>query len=314
MRLELNELRQYLESAEAAEREMIFAIKEDLLTKLKSKFDKLDIQLRALKSHMRKHTFIGQVYEFRKKPDPKMDRIRRLAIAVAENPEDAQSIIERKINDALLVEAMDELESYLANTGGVGLEDYRTYFTYDLLMGSGDDMDFDDSIDFDESLMRRSNMASLRGKTTTGSGGEGQAPFYVAIAVSMAMAYYPGAVPGREQSGMGVVLFDEAFSKPDIPTTQALIKFYKDLGLQLILAAPEDKRPTFTEVMDTIVSVNKDEIAKAVYISSEFPKEHLRREMAKINPDHIGVEGFRQIAKMREAGQARADELADAAQ
>jgi uncharacterized protein YPO0396 len=101
---------------------------------------------------------------------------------------------------------------------------------------------------------------------------------------------------------MGLVLFDEAFNKLDIPTTQSLIRFYKDLGLQLILAAPEDKRPTFTEVLDCIVSVNKDPVNRAVHLESEFPTPYARAQMAAINPDHLGVEGFR--ARITEAAGA----------
>jgi hypothetical protein len=310
--LENNELLRYQEEARMAEKEMIFAIKEDLLTKLKSKFDKLDVQLRTLRSHMRKHRFLGKQYAFYKSPNPEMTKIRQLALKVGEDPEAAQAIIEGNTDDPALKEAMKELEEFLAASGTSGLEDYRKYFSYELYMGNDDNDGEDDetSIDFDHARMRKRNMVSLSGKIRTASGGEGQSPFYVAIAVSMALTYYPGSPPGREQSGFGLVLFDEAFSKPDIPLTQAIIEFYKDLGLQLIIAAPEDKRPTFTEVMDTIVSIAKtvtsdgDEAIGSVYIASEHPKEYLRQEMAKINPDHVGIDGFREIAAQRDTADA----------
>lgn len=299
-RLEKNDLLLYLDQAKQAEVEMVRAIKEDLLTKLKAKFDKLDIQLRTLNMHMKRHKFIGRVYGIYKKANPEYDLIRRLAAAVSDNPDGAQDIIERKSGDPLMIQAMDELESFLNSGSGEAsdkLADYRNYYSYEMLMGASDDGD--DRVDYDEAYMRRRDMVSLKGKVMTGSGGEGQSPFYVAIAVSMALAYYPGSAPGRSQSGMGVVLFDEAFSKPDIATTQHLIDFYKDMGLQLIVAAPEDKLPTFNEVMDTMVKVYKDQAARTVYITCEYPKEHARQELAKINPERTGLEGFRTIEKMK---------------
>jgi uncharacterized protein YPO0396 len=302
MRLALNELVQYKDEAEAAKRDMISAIKEDLLTKLKSKFDKMAAHLRTLNLHMRRHKFIGQTYVFYRKPKPEYDRIRRLAIAVSSQPEMAQSIIERTVDDPHLIEAMNELETFLAQSGGEGLEDYRNYYDYQMYMWKPNAGEDDDgSVELDENLVRKRDMTSLTGKVGKGSGGEGQTPFYVVIAVSMAMSYFPGGRPGKDQSGLGLVLFDEAFSRPDIPTTQAIITFYKDLGLQLVVAAPEDKRPTFTEVMDTIINVYKDDDARKVYIQSDHPKERARQELSKINPDHIGVEGFRKMLAQGEA-------------
>jgi hypothetical protein len=77
-RLEKNELRQHLEAAAAAEREVVFTIKEDLLNKLNDKFKNLDRQIRALNSHLRRHRFTdGQVYKFGKKADPGLRKIRK---------------------------------------------------------------------------------------------------------------------------------------------------------------------------------------------------------------------------------------------
>ena len=300
-KLSQNELREHKEMAEAAEREMYLTLKEDLLINLNGRFQKLDTQMKTLNRQLRRHKFTGQFYKFAKKPDPQYDRIRRLALEVGNNPDQAQAIIERRSGDLALQAAMDELNEYLENTGGQGLEDYRNYFTFDLYMGQATAED-DESLEIDDTEMRQNGLIRLSSRATVGSGGEGQAPFYIAIAASMALAYYPGGHPNGEPSGMGLVLFDEAFNKLDITTTQSLIRFFKDLGLQLILAAPEDKRPTFTEVLDCIVSVNKDEVNQVVHLDSEFPTPYAQEQIAAINPDHLGVEGFR--ARLSEVGNA----------
>lgn len=285
-RLEDNELREHLENVQKAEKEMTLAVKEDLLSRLTDKFGMLEDQLRALNTHLRKHRFTGgQIYKFDKKPDPAFDKIRRLALAVKENPDGAQAIIEKRHEDPLLREAMIELETYIGSSGAAGLEDYRKYYSFDLFMLP--------EAQADEETEKVEGRMSLSGRGAVGSGGETQAPFYVAMAASMAMAYYPGGHPGTAKSGMGLVLFDEAFVKLDVANTQALINFFADFGLQLMVAAPESERPTFTEVFDTITTVSKSAATKTVYIASDFPKERARRELAAINPNRKGVEGFR---------------------
>jgi uncharacterized protein YPO0396 len=91
-------------------------------------------------------------------------------------------------------------------------------------------------------------------------------------------------------------MFDEAFNKLDVPNTQALLNFYKDMGLQLMIAGPEDKRATFTEVLDTIIVVNKSPDGSAVYIDAEYPGELAKLALASVNPEHGGVEAFRKVS------------------
>lgn len=305
-RLERNELREHLAAAQKAEREMVTAIKEDLLSRLTDKFAKLDDQLRALNAHLRKHRFTGQVYRFFKKADPAFDKIRRLAMAVAANPDEAEAIIEKRHPDPMLREAMTDLEAYIESSGGAGLEDYRRYFSFDLEMLPEDQAD--------EDAENASGRMSLSARAAVASGGEAQAPFYVAMAASMAMAYFPGGHPSTGPSGMGLVIFDEAFNKLDVRNTQSLIRFFADLGLQLLVAAPETERPVFTEAFDTVVTVSKSEATKTVYIASDFPKERARRELAAINPNHKGVEGFRLELAGRAKDTALGGALADAAE
>ncbi|MBY0256814.1 hypothetical protein, partial [Methylobacterium sp.] len=86
---------------------------------------------------------------------------------------------------------------------------------------------------------------------------------------------------------------DEAFSKLDVRNSQALVDLYQAWGLQLLIAAPEDKRTTLTEVMDTIVTVYKNPDLTSVRIEAEHPLEAAKRALAAINPERQGIEGFR---------------------
>lgn len=75
--------------------------------------------------------------------------------------------------------------------------------------------------------------------------------------------------------------------------SQALVDLYRAWGLQIFIAAPEDKRTTLTEVMDTIVTVYKSPNLDAVRIESEHPLEAAKRALAAINPERREIEAFR---------------------
>ena len=183
---------------------------------------------------------------------------------------------------------MNELEHYIDTAGGEGLEDYRQYFTFDLEMEADTE---------NGATQAAAGKMSLSARAFVQSGGEGQTPFYVAMAAAMAMAYYPEGHRPDVSGGMGLVMFDEAFDKLDHENTEAVVRFYKDLGLQLLVAAPEAKRPIFTEALDTVTSISRS--GSSVYVASDFPKDRARAEMARINPHHIGIEGFRRLIEQQ---------------
>jgi capsule polysaccharide export protein KpsE/RkpR len=272
-RLERNELRRYKEECERASEEMKKMLKEDLLARLAEKLIKVQHRLDTLNGLLDKHRFIGQIYTLEAHVNERFRRMHDLAMKIGGQGDVADMI---SLDDAEIAEAVSELEGMI--DGGEDtkvLADYRQYFTFEIIMTD-----------------RGGGRTSLSSRAVKGSGGEAQAPFYVLIAVSLASTYFPGHGTGRP-SGMGLAMFDEAFNKLDVPNTQALLKFFKDMGLQLLIAGPEDKRATFTEVLDTIVLVNKNLEGTAVYIDSEYPMEQAKRALESINPDHRPLDSYR---------------------
>ena len=182
--------------------------------------------------------------------------------------------------------ALEEITALIAGQEDAArLADYRNYFVYEIGMRD-----------------RAGNRTTMSARALRGSGGEAQAPFYVAIAASLASAYYPGDRPGDENPGLGLCLLDEAFSKLDVRNSQALVDLYRAWGLQLLIAAPEDKRTTLTEVMDTIVTVYKSPDLTSVRIEAEHPLEAARRALHAINPSRSGSRGFRRRMRPNDPG------------
>jgi energy-coupling factor transporter ATP-binding protein EcfA2 len=272
-RLEGNELRRYKEECERASEEMKKMLKEDLLARLAEKLIKVHHRIETLNGLLDRHRFIGQIYTLEAHVNERFRKMHDLAMKIGGQGDGAVAV---SLDDVEIAEAVAELEGMIE--GGEDtkvLADYRQYFTFEIIMTD-----------------RSGGRTSLSSRAVKGSGGEAQAPFYVLIAVSLASTYFPGHGSGRP-SGMGLAMFDEAFNKLDVPNTQALLKFFHDMGLQLLIAGPEDKRATFTEVLDTIVLVNKNLEGTSVYIDSEYPMEQAKRALESINPDHRPLDSYR---------------------
>jgi len=272
-RLENNELRRHREACARAADEMRRMLKEDLLARLAEKLNKVHHRMDALNSYLSRHRFTGQTYSFVSAVNQRYARMHDLAMKIGGQHDGSGTLDDAEVADAVL-----ELEGMIEGANDAEkLADYREYFTFEIVMT--------------DAAGGRTTMST---RAVKGSGGEAQAPFYVSIAASLASAYFPGHAGGRP-SGMGLALFDEAFNKLDVPNTQALLKFFRDMGLQLMIAGPEDKRATFTEVLDTIVLVYKSLDGNSVYIDTEYPGDLARKALGEINPEHFGVEAFRTV-------------------
>ncbi len=276
-----HELRRYREQSLQAQGEMRRLLTEDLLTRLADKFERVRNRLDALNERLSSQTFTGQTYAFEAAVDRRYAAVHALASEVARSADAAQAILpeaegsEADANSPLGA-AMAEISALIAGEESAArLADYRNYFVYEIGMRDA-----------------AGNRTTLSNRALRGSGGEAQAPFYVAIAASLASAYYPGDRAGQEHAGLGLCLLDEAFSKLDVRNSQALVDLFRAWGLQLLVAAPEDKRTTLTEVMDTIVTVYKSPDLASVRIESEHPLEAAKRALARINPERHGIEAF----------------------
>lgn len=85
------------------------------------------------------------------------------------------------------------------------------------------------------------------------SGGETQTPFYVVIASS-----FEQLIKNRPEEDSGcVVLFDEAFNNMDETRIQAMMKFYSELNVQIILAVPPARASTIMPYVDTTLAIIK---------------------------------------------------------
>lgn len=274
------------------------ALREDLLAKLADKFEAMKTQIKVLNARLMQHRFTGMRYYFTYSVDPRLAKLHAFATEIATNPHrtfsyftEAAAALPAGSDADVALKQIDELINNHKDASA--LDDYRNYFTYEINMERAD-----------------GTKSTLSFRAKKGSGGQKQAPFYVAIGAAMAAVYYPGS-RGPSADGMGLVLFDEAFNKLDSPNTKAVLQFYRELNLQVVIAAPQDKRLTFLETMDTLVTVSRREGNENLHVAAEHLTEFARSVMQDTNPEYRGIDAFRLPSAAASApANAKADQRA----
>ncbi|MBE7210480.1 MAG: AAA family ATPase [Gluconacetobacter diazotrophicus] len=278
-RLENDELRRYRDEFVRAREAMELDLTEGLINRLSDKFLGARAQIDRLNRALAGRRFTNQSYSVRHSLNAAMRPIHALAEAVAEAPQRGLSLLHDPDVDPRIVAGFKELERRLGDEQLVrDLRDYRRFFDFELYM-----------------VNERGQETTLSKRSATGSGGQKQAPYYVAVGAAMAAAYYPKSAPG-EPDGIGLVVFDEAFNNLDAPNTRALLAFFADLHLQVIVAAPDKVRAMFLETVDTIVSVNRRPDTQEPVVSVTYPSARAREALSGLNPVNRGVEAFREAS------------------
>ncbi|MHA6347509.1 SbcC/MukB-like Walker B domain-containing protein [Roseivivax sp. CAU 1761] len=277
-RLQNHELLRYRDRLEKARAEMETSLTEGLIGRIGEQFSLMEEQLDSLNRRLGKYAFVGQTYQFRSTVSAQFLPIYRLV--TTDVPADGSVL------DVADDESLAALDALLEGDGDDvrRYEDYRNYFNFELFIEHPDPDD--------AGRIVSTPFSSVMGKL---SGGQRQAPYYVAIAASLVSAYYPKATAG-DFEGMGLMVFDEAFNKLDIPNTQRLMDLFRSLGLQVIVAAPEEKRSSLIECVDSVISVSRIPGSSDVFIDSVSIGKKARERMYAENPVHRPVEAFEAVA------------------
>ncbi|QRV24091.1 SbcC/MukB-like Walker B domain-containing protein [Marinomonas foliarum] len=253
------ELAKYAKRAELARREAEETFRSDYVSKLKDSLDQVAHIIRELNHSLKRRPFNQEIYQFRYYPNGDMkdilDLVERFS---AQDQANVGGLFDPNLSDdpdhARAIESIQELIS--DDEKQQDLADYRKFYNFEV-----------DILDADGN-----KKTTLSQRIQTGSGGEHQIPFYLAIAAALSTTYrLHETMDGEIVGGFSLAMFDEAFNKIDMVKTSTCMGFMKDIGLQVIAAAPDDKRAVMAANMDTIISVWRE--GGAVSIDVAYPKE-----------------------------------------
>ena len=253
------ELAKYAKRAELARKEAEETFRSDYVSKLKDSLDQVAHIIRELNHSLKRRPFNLEIYQFRYYPNGDMkdilDLVERFS---AQDQANVGGLFDPHLGDdpehARAIASIQELIS--DEDKQQDLADYRKFYNFevDILDAEGN------------------KKTTLSQRIQTGSGGEHQIPFYLAIAAALSTTYrLHETMEGDIVGGFSLAMFDEAFNKIDMVKTSTCMGFMKDIGLQVIAAAPDDKRAVMAANMDTIISVWRE--GGAVSIDVAYPKE-----------------------------------------
>ncbi len=120
--------------------------------------------------------------------------------------------------------------------------DYRTYLDYDIIVKN--------SVTGLE--------VPLSKVSADGSGGENQAPFYVAICASFLQIY------DQRENSVRLILLDEAFNKMTSDRIEPMMQMFEGLGMQLVLISTVEKCSSIYPYCDITYSIIKSGAKNAV--------------------------------------------------
>lgn len=268
------------EASEAAERTRSL-FQHSLAFELRERFDALQSALDETNRTLAGHDFHYERYRFTKRPveiysdiialveESRSNAALFLPLFDAVVPDSHPHAKALKTVQALLLDETRDISEF---------EDYRKYFTFSLKMRD----------------LKTGREIDLEDRRGTGSGAEQQVPFYVAIGTALAVAYHGRAAGDADRTnGIGLTVLDEAFAKLDGKNQKACMEYYQKLGLQVIVAAPFEKRASLYETMDCFVETIRS--GDSIDIDAYRIGDRTRQAFADANPANLGLDRFREL-------------------
>ena len=126
--------------------------------------------------------------------------------------------------------------------------DYRNFMSYDIKISSA----------ISPSITYFSKVSRER------SGGEIQNPFYIIIAACFLNSII------RKDDSLCPILFDEAFNNMDPGRIETLLKFYKELDLNIFIVVPPSNVTSLLDEVDDVIALN---LVKDKYIAVQYLNE-----------------------------------------
>jgi len=281
------DLAQHRRRAEEAVDEAQKLLKGNFVNMLRDRFERVNNAIALLNNVLRQHAFHNERYRFDVEADADFAGLIDLVAAATQDEMILLPLFGGAgIEASLHAESLKMIEAILMedDLDYSRYEDYRNYFRFNLVMT---DIETGKSTTFAHRL-------------GVGSGAEKQVPFYVAIGAALASAYHNGLYAASKPGGLGLALFDEAFMKMDPKNQREVLHFYREIGLQPILAGPKGGKLFMQKYMDTLVKVARPSYRRmAITVThpgtalkealmtedpSEWSRERLERLYASLRP------------------------------
>lgn len=241
------------------------AFRNDVAVRIRESIEKMDKTISDINKTLAACPSFsnGERYSFVVKEVEAHKQIREYIMNVGRGSERDMFMLDNGGNEKIM-QLLDDSSSDKAEANP--LDDYRMLFSFDLM------------------ISREGKSAiPLSRRLGVGSNGEHRTPFYVIAGAAMAAAYRIDA--GKQSTGAGLMLLDEAFHGMDQQNALSAARFLDSIGLQMVMAAPEADHSKLAPSLDTIFEINRFDMdifvertsikePARVLLTSDMPSEH----------------------------------------
>ena len=249
------DLERYSASLQRAKERCRERFRKDILYRMKDDIRNARRQFRELSRIMQELRYGEEMYQFqvRESQEPENGRIYALImseqneqmtqeesmfnmVAMSDQAYEAQidEFVER-ILSAARETAEARQKGKRADRQMIELVDYRQYLDYDIIITN----------------TKTGETVPLSKVSQDSSGGENQAPFYIAICASLLQIYQ------KCENGIRLVLLDEAFSKMTSDRIKPMMKMFRQMDLQVLLITTVEKASAIQPMCDVTYSIVK---------------------------------------------------------
>jgi hypothetical protein len=256
------DLERYSASLQKAKERCRERFRKDILYRMKDDIQNARRQFRDLSRIMQELRYGEEVYQFRvrESQDPEMGRLYRLIM----NEQNSQTTAEDSLfnlvamDDPVYEAQIDEFVEQIlsaaketvqerqkgraADQQMIQLVDYRQYLDYDIIITN----------------IKTGESVPLSKVSQDSSGGENQAPFYIAICASLLQIYQ------KCENSIRLVLLDEAFSKMTSDRIKPMMQMFCQMELQVVLITTVEKASAIYPMCDVTYSIVKSGSRNAV--------------------------------------------------
>ena len=253
------DLERYAARLEQAQRDCKDRFRKDILFRMKDDIFNARRQFRELNKVMEQLTYGEEVYRFELEPsrDPQLAAFYQVIVDKGnQQMTDTDSLdnlaatadpaYERQVDELMEKIMADVDENTRARQEGRATlsdyVDYRTYLDYDIKVTN--------TVSGQQAYLSRVSRDS--------SGGENQAPFYVAICASLLQIYQ------KSENSIRLVLLDEAFSKMTSDRIRPMMELFRRLQLQVLLISTVEKSTAIQPYCDITYSIVRHGDANAI--------------------------------------------------
>lgn len=237
-----SELPEYEERINLAKNNAEREFKESFIYKLKENIDLAKAEFAKLNQALAGVQFGQDKYHFQVMPSAEYKKFYDMVMDT-EQLDAGGSLFEGSFH-AKHQEAMDELFDRILHQDAEQIKSSLELFT-----------DYRTFLDYDIKIHHANGETSTYSKVCREkSGGETQTPYYVAIVASFMQLYRVR----NSNDSIRLMMFDEAFNRMDGERIEACLKFIRQCGMQVIVAAPSDKCEVIAPHVSTTVVVMRE--------------------------------------------------------